>query len=1069
MKKKFSLSFGILVLMLLASGLSYAQNLRVEGKVLDEYGEGLIGAGVVVQGTTNGTVTDMDGNFVLLSVPRGATLEVSCIGYAMQEVAVTGTQMTITMAIDTRALDEAVVVAYGQQKKVTITGAVSAVSGEGLLKAPVANVANALQGNLPGVSAVQASGMPGADEPVIRIRGVGSLNSAEPLVLVDGVERPFSQLDANEIESISVLKDASATAVFGVRGANGVILVTTKRGTAGKASVTASVNTAVQSISKFIDFADSYTYGQMWNYAKITDVFPMDQWPGSRVIADYNDYAFIRDDPESDEVSSTGLRFSQDVMEHFRKKDMPTTFPSMDWINYIMNDTAWQEQANVNVNGGTDRVRYFVSAGFLNQDSLFKTFSDNKNETFNFKRLNYRANLDIDVSEHSQLSITLGGRMQNRNTMGSGEGFLFRYLQGATPYAGSGIDAQGRHIISDNTLVGPFDRDALSNYYNLGYVIESTNALNFDLQYKLDMGFLTEGLSFKVKASYNSDYVAKKNRQNGYGTGVVYVATLVDGQEALRKENITWPLPYTETKDGGRNWYAEASFDYARRFGNHNIGALLLYNQSKTYYPWDSDGNIYKAIPKGYVGLVGRITYDYATKYLLDLNIGYNGSENFAPGRRYGLFPSVSVGWIPSSEPWWEPVKDFIGYLKIRGSWGLVGNDNTNGHRFLYLPGAWQFYTGSTTVNPQTRGANFGTSATWLPAVRELTSGNPNVTWETASKFNIGLDAGFLKDRLHAYVDFFWEDRKDILVSNESTLPAVTSLPASNVNAGRVKNHGFEVTLNWEDHHGDFRYSISPSFSFARNKVIEMLEVPPLYDYLRYTGHPVGQRLAYDLFEFYQPGTEERYKAAYGTDMPQQMARPDNSDLKYGDAVYVDKNGDGLIDTSDRMALGYTDTPEITFSLSANFHWKAFDFSMMWTGADHVNRMLNGYFRDQFGSTDTSALTQWVADNSWTEDNPNAILPRISFDHRVHNNRDSRAWLVNSRYVRLKNVEIGYTFGKTKHLPFFNYIRVYLSGQNLLTFSRFDGNDPEAPGQGLDLGVRYPMTRVCNIGAQFNF
>ena len=1056
-KKKLSCLFGLLGLLLLMPVHAFAQNLRVTGTVLDEHGEGLIGAGVVIQGTTNGTITDLDGNFVLPSVPSGATLEISCIGYTTQEVRVTGQSLTITMVPDAMALEDAVVIAYGQQKKVTITGAVSAVSGEGLLKAPVANVANALQGNLPGVSAVQASGMPGADEPVIRIRGVGSLNSAEPLVLVDGVERSFSQLDANEIESISVLKDASATAVFGVRGANGVILVTTKRGSVGKASVSATINTAVQTISKFVDFADSPTYGKMWNYSQITDVLPMSQWPGTADIKDYTPYA------------DTGIRFSQEVMEHFRKQDMPTTFPSMDWIKYIMNDSAWQEQANVNVNGGTDRVRYFVSAGFLNQDSLFKTFSDNKNETFNFKRLNYRANLDIDVTKRSQISITLGGRMQNRNTMGQGEGFLFRYLQGATPYAGSGIDAQGRHIISDNTIVGPFDRDALSNYYGLGYQNESTNVLNFDIQYKLDLGFITQGLSFKAKASYNSEYTAQKNRQNGYGTGVHYVATLVDGKEALRKENITWPIPYSEGRWGSRNWYAEASFDYARRFGKHNIGALLLYNQSKTYYPWDSDGSIYQSIPKGYVGLVGRITYDYDTKYLLDFNIGYNGSENFAPGKRYGLFPSISLGWIPSAEPWWEPVKNVIGYLKLRGSWGLVGNDNTNGARFLYLPGAWQFYQGATTVNPQKRGANFGTSGNWLQAVKELTTGNPDVTWETASKINVGVDAGFFKDRLHAYVDFFWEDRKDILVSNASTLPAVTSLPASYVNAGRVKNHGYEVTLNWEDRHGDFRYSISPNFSFARNQVIEMLEVPPMYDYLRRTGLPVGQRFGYDLFEFYQPGTEDRYRAAYGENMPQQLAKPDNSDLKYGDAVYVDLNGDGIIDNNDQKPLGYTDTPEITFSLNTSFHWKGLDFSMLWTGAEHVNRQLNGYFRDQFGSTNTSALAQWVADNSWTEDNPNAILPRISFTNRVHNNHDSQAWLVDSRYIRLKNVEIGYTFNKSQHLPFFNYIRVFLSGQNLLTFSQFDGNDPEAPGSGLDFGVRYPMTRVFNIGAQFNF
>ena len=1048
--RKLSQLFGLLAaLLLLLPGQSFAQNLRVQGRVLDELGEGLIGAGVVIQGTNTGTITDMDGNFSL-SVPQGATLEFSCVGYKTLAIQATA-RMTVNMEPDTDALDESVVIAYGQQKKVTITGAVSAVSGEGLMKSPVPNVANALQGNLPGVSAVQPSGMPGADEPVIRIRGVGSLNSAEPLVLVDGVERSFSQLDANEIESISVLKDASATAVFGVRGANGVILVTTKRGSVGKASVTASANAAVQTISKFIDFADSYTYGQMWNYTAITDALPMNQWPGSRTINDYTPYA------------DTGIRFSQDVMEHFRTGDMPRTFPSMDWIKYIMNDAAWQEQANVNVNGGTERVRYFVSAGFLNQDSLFKTFTGNKNETFSFQRLNYRANLDIDVSKRSQVSITLGGRMQNRNTMGGGEGFLFRYLQGATPYAGSGIDEQGRHIISDETIVGQFDRDALSNYYGLGYQLESTNVLNFDIQYRLALDFITKGLDFKVKASYNSEYTARKNRQNGFGTGLTYVATIVDGQEVLRKENITWPLPYNESKWGSRNWYTEASFNYNRRFGKHNVGALLLYNQSKTYYPWDSDGSLYQSIPKGYVGLVGRVTYDYATKYLLDFNIGRNGSENFAPGKRYGTFPSVSIGWIPSMEPWWQPVSHVISYLKLRGSYGIVGNDNTNGARFLYLPGAWQFYTGATTVNPQKRGANFGTSGGWLQAVKELTAGNPNVTWETAQKINVGMDVTFFS-KLHAYVDFFWEDRKDILVSNANTLSAVTSLPSSYVNQGRVKNHGFEVTLNWEDRIGNVHYNISPNVSFARNKVIEMLEVKPMYDYLSRTGLPVGQRFGYELFEFYQPGTEERYQAAYGKPMPDQ-----NIALKYGDCVYVDLNDDGIIDQNDQQPIGYTDNPELTFSLNTGLHYKGLDFSMLWTGADHVSRTLNGYFRDQFGSTNTSALTQWVADNSWTEDNPNAILPRISFTNRVHNNHDSRAWMINSRYVRLKNVELGYTFNKPKFMPFFNYIRIFASGQNLLTFSTFDGNDPEAPGSGLDFGVRYPMTRVVNMGVQVNF
>ena len=1034
---------------------------KITGTVVDAMGP-VIGASVVVKGTTNGVATDLDGNFSLNASP-GQTLVISYIGYTTKEIKITSAQSTynVTLEEDKKMLDEVVVIAYGQQKKVTITGAVSAVGGDELLKAPVASVANALQGKLPGMSVVQPSGMPGADEPVIRVRGTGSLNSAEPLVLVDGVERPFGQLDPNEIQDISILKDASATAVFGVRGANGVILVTTKRGTPGKASVTVSASAAVQQIAKFVDFADSYTYGKMWNYTAITDALPMSQWPGSTTIANYTPYS---KSPEEGGIADCGIKFSQDVMEHFRLGDMPTTFPSTDWINYIMNDAAWQEQVNVNVNGGTEKVRYFVSAGFLNQNSLFKTFSNNNDETFKYNRFNYRANLDINISKYSQLALTLGGRVQNRTTMGGGEGFLFRYLQGATPYAGIGVDDQGRHIIADKNLVGTFDRDALSNYYGLGFVNQSVNVLNLDLQYKLDMSFITPGLDFKIKGSYNTDYTAQKYRENGYGTGVTYVATIVDGKEVLRKENITWPLPYSDSRWGDRNWYAEASLNYARKFGKHNVGALVLYNQSKTYYPWDSDGSIYQSIPKGYVGLVGRVTYDYDTRYMIDFNIGYNGSENFAEGKRYGTFPSFSVGWIPSSEKFWEPIKKYIGYMKLRGSWGKVGNDNTNGARFLYLPGTWQFSQGKMTTHPELRGANFGTSGNWLQTVRELTTGNPDVTWETATKINLGVDLAFINDRLTVNLDLFWEDRKDILVSNESTLPAVTSLPSGYVNEGRVKNHGYELTLKWSDKIGDVRYTISPSIAFARNKVIEMLEVPPLYDYLSQTGLPVGQRFGYDLFEFYQEGTEERYKATYGVDMPTQLV-----DLKYGDCVFVDLNGDGLIDTNDRKPLGYTDNPEITWSINASLNWKGLDFSMLWVGADNTSRLLNGYFRDQFGSTNTSALAQWVADNSWTEDNPNAILPRISFDHRGNNNLDSQAWLVDSKYVRLKNMEIGYTINKPKFLPLLNYMRIYASGQNLLTFADFKGNDPEAPGSGLDFGVRYPMTRVYNFGVQINF
>ncbi len=1058
MEKSFKLKLALVSLLMFFVAQVNAQ-VTVNGTVFDDEGLEAIGATIREKGVNqNGTITDNNGKFKLSVKSSRATLVVSYVGFKTQEVALNGrTNVTVKLESDSKTLDETVVIGYGTQKKLTLTGAVSSVSSEELLKAPVANLGNALQGQLPGIQVVQESGMPGADEPKIRVRGIGSLNSAEPLCMVDGVERPFTQIDPNEVENITILKDASATAVFGVRGANGVILVTTKRGQEGKAQVSVTASAAVQSISDYIDFADSYNYARMYNYATITDQITDTKnaslWPGTSYIDDYSKYS--------------GLKFDQQAVQHFRDNDMPRTYPNVNWVDETMKKAAWQEQVNVNVSGGTNRMRYFVSAGFLNQSSLFKTFSDNPNETFKFNRYNYRANLDIDVSRYSTLSVTMGGRVENRTTPGQGEDFIFRYMQGATPYASYGIDEEGRLIVSDPGLVGAYDRAPLTNYYKLGYATTSKNVLNFDLQYKLDMSFLTKGLDFKVKASYNSEYVSPKSMRSGYGTGTTYVATLdANGNEVLRKEGTAWPAEYNETNGryGNRNWYAEASFNYARKFGKHNVGALLLYNQSKTYYPWDSDG-LYSSIPKGYVGLVGRATYDYASKYMIDFNIGYNGSENFAKGKRYGTFPSFSAGWIPSAEKWWKPLEKAVGYLKLRASWGKVGNDNTNGARFMYLPGAWAFNSGSMTFDPQNRGTNFGVNpTTWLQMAKELTAGNPDVTWETAQKINAGLDAAFIQDKLSLNLDFFWEDRKDILVSNRALLPAVTSLPSGYVNKGRVKNHGFEVSLAWRDKVGDFRYHISPSFSFARNKIIDMLEITPQYAYLARTGLPVGTYFVYDLFELYNENTEAHYKQVYGQEMPDQGVT-----LKYGDAVYHDLNGDGTIDANDQQAYGYTDIPEINYSINAGFQWKGLDFSMLWVGADNVNRMLNTYYRDQFGSTNTSALTQWVCDNSWTEDNPDALLPRISFENRVHNNRNSRAWLVDTRYVRLKNVEIGYTFTKPKWIPLFNSVRFYVSGQNLLTFTPFKGNDPEANGGTTEAGVRYPNLRVFNFGVKVNF
>lgn len=1035
----------LLLLALLLSGVTFAQNLlKVQGLVTDEQNEPLIGVTVQIQNKSKGTVTDADGNYVLPGVPKGSTLVFTYVGYKPQQVKVMSSTHNIIMLADNKQLDELVVIGYGQQRKVTLTGSVSNVDGKELLKSPAASLGNALSGKLPGMQSVQYSGVPGGDDPVIRIRGVGTFNSAEPLVLVDGVERGFSQIDPNEVQDISILKDASATAVFGVRGANGVILVTTRHGQVGKPRITLTASAGLQQISKFLEPASSYEYATAYNHAQTVEG-----------------------------VAEDGLKFSQEAIRHWKDMDMPTVYPSTNWFKYLMNDHAWQEQYNVNVTGGTERVRYFVSVGMLDQNGLFKTFNQGKDANFKYRRYNFRTNLDIDFSRWNTLSIGIGGRIGRRNSIGNGEyngqSGLFGVeglLNNGTPMSGYGLDSQGRRIISDPDLVGAVGSDGLGLIYQHGYTIQRENVVNLDLQYKLNLDFITKGLDFRIKGSYNSDYTQQKARTTG--DGIKYKATIAEGEyEADGSPKIvyvrqgdTWPLGYSETRWGGRNWYAESSLNYARKFGDHNVTALLLYNESKNYYP----GGIYNSIPRGYVGMVARATYDYQTKYLLDLNMGYNGSENFAKGKRFGFFPSASVGWIASSEKFWKPISKIVTYLKIRGSIGKVGNDQGVG-RFLYLPGTWQFYNnngGAWWTNDRT--GNFGTAnGSFMPGARESSNGNPDVTWETAVKQNYGFDARFLNDRLSLGIDLYWEDRKNILVSNETTVAGISALKPNSINYGRVKNHGYEITLRWADKIGQVDYSISPAVAYSRNKVVEMAEVKKEFDHMYHRGHPVGQPFGYEFFEFYVPGkTEEHYKAQYGTDMPDQQIT-----LRPGDCVFVDLTGDGKVDANDVHAIGYSDIPEYTGSVNATLNWKGLDFSMTWVGAAHVNRQLSSFYTPAFGTGNQSMLNKWVYDNSWTEDNPNAILPRISLEKsaREHNGALSAPWMVDASYIRLKNLEIGYSF----HIPGLkiNSIRVYANGYNLLTFTSFKANDPEAQaGYG---STRYPMTRVYNFGMNINF
>lgn len=1034
----------VLVFLLLSQSLSMmAQERQVSGKVLDEEGGPIPGVTVYINdGSTGGTITDVSGTYKISISNNNDELVFSFIGFKTERIRI-GSESVIDVQLisDMMGLDEVVVVGYGTQKKVTLTGSVSNIGAAEIMKSTSVSLGNALAGKLPGVSTVQYSGLPGGDDPLILVRGVGTLSDegSAPLILVDGVERSFTQIDPNEVADISILKDASATAVYGVRGANGVILVTTKRGEIGKTQISASASFGIQAPTTYLDFVNSYEYATTYNEALRRD-------------------------------GDTEMRFSPEAIQHFKDGDSPILYPDMNWVDYVMKSTAPQSQQNVNISGGNERIKYFASVGFLQQDGLFRTFSTDDKENFSYNRYNYRTNLDIKIDEISSIAINLGGRVEDKTSLTRGESDIFYDILFSAPMTGAGI-VDGKRISSNIKYVGQDMGGDPMRFYGAGHVDNVINVLNFDLQYNAKLDVITQGLSFKLKGSYNSGHSHYKQWDN-YQPWPTYMPRMLDdGSVVLEVSGDKWKPTYSEenntSTDGvviSRDWYAETGFNYTRKFGKHEVSGLMLYNQSKYYYP-----NPYSDIPRGYVGLAGRATYNYASKYLFDFNIGYNGSENFAPGKRYGTFPAGSIGWILTEESWMKN-QNAISYLKFRYSYGIVGNDYMNDRRFLYLSPEYSIRNGQYNgYGGGQHGYNFGSNNTnYIKGATEDTAGNPDVTWETSVKQNIGVDLKMLRGRLGLNVDLFKENRKDILINNESFTSAPSALLASPINYGKVDNKGLEVVLSWADNVGDFKYSLSPTFSFNRNKIIEQAEVRKNYDYLYRTGHRVNQPFGYEFFEFYEAGkTEVAYLAKYGEEMPSQLGQ---ANLQDGDNIHVDLNGDGIISNEDQHAIGFPDYPEIVYSLNATFSFKNFDFYMLWNGATNVSRALSNPYNPAFGQFNNQSLVRWVYENSWTpETAETATLPRITFKNISNNSVSSSVWLTDASYLRLRNIEFGYTVPRLTFISPTANMRIYVNGSNLLTFSKFKGNDPENKGGGFENTVSYPVLKLYNIGVKVNF
>ena len=1042
------------VFFLLCSAVMMAQN-KVSGTVLDATGEPLIGVSVLEAGTNNGVITDFNGDFSI-TVKPSAKLTFSYVGYLSQTIPAKN-GMKVTLEEESTMLQGVEVVAYGVQKKVTVTGALSSVKSEDLVRTPVSSVNNVLAGQLSGVTTVQYSGEPGSDAASIFVRGKATWVDANPLIQVDGVEREMWDIDPNEIESITVLKDASATAVFGVRGANGVILITTKRGSEGKTKITANASFSAMTPTKMVELANSYEYATFYNQMRAND--------------------------------GQAATFSDYVINKFRDGTDPIRFPSMDWADYIMKDVTLQQQHNVNISGGNKKVRYFISAGMFTQDGLFKQFDTDYDFGYQYQRFNYRANVDLNVTNTTLLSVNVSGKVDDKDSprTGQGSGGMIKAIYQATPFVSPGI-VNGRYIVNSTSTTDnlnfdqnpenmlPFVGSSPMTYYAYqpGGYHDNSNKLSMDLILDQKLDFVTKGLSAKLKGSYNSWFSSRRTTTASVAN---YTPVLqADGETIIYRKNAeSTPPTYSSAMGGkGRNWYVEGSINYNRAFGLHTISALALYNQSKEYY---ISGD-YEDIPRTYVGLVGRVTYDWNNRYIAEFNIGYNGSENFAPGKRFGVFPAASVGWVLSDEPFFKPLTKIVSFLKLRASWGLVGNDKIGGKRFMYI--ADPYLVNTTGLAERIGGPNesdknpyaydFGVeNGTVSKGAIESSKNNPDVSWETAFKQDYGFDINFLDDRLRGTFDYFFEKRKDILLQ-DYTAPSVLGFTVPYSNLGEVKSWGWEASLNWQDKIGkDFRYWAKFNISYNQNEIVEKYEAPQAYEYMYARGNRIGSRMLYKFWKFYYDGAEADYEKEFGSKFPTQLV----GNLEPGDAVFVDLNQDGKIDGNDMFRGNmYTDDPEYIAGLTIGFQYKAWSFNTQMTAAWNVSRVISDVFRRPFQAASTNTdggLLKYHLDHTWTVDNPSqdAEYPRATWLNADQNYAESTLYEKDAKYFRVKTIQLAYDF----NFPFMkklglNQLQLAVSAYNLLTFTPYLWGDPETRASN---APSYPLQRSYTASIKLAF
>ena len=1018
---------------------------KISGRVTDIKGEPLIGVNVTVDGDANGSITNMDGLYEIFVTKKSVVLKFTYIGFKTSEIRTNASTniYDVTLEEQVNELEETVIVGYGTQRKISNIGAQSSMKMEDI-KTPSASLTTTLAGRLAGVVAVQRTGEPGKDAADIWIRGISTPNTSSPLVLVDGVERSFNDIDPEDIESLTTLKDASATAVYGVRGANGVILIKTKPGKVGKPTVSADYYESFTRFTKMVDLADGITYMNAANEAMRND--------------------------------GIATKYTEDQIRNTIAGKDPYLYPNVDWLKEIFNDWGHNRRVNVNVRGGSEKVAYYASVSYFNETGM--TVTDKNIDTYDSKmkysRYNFTTNLNIDVTPTTKVEIGAQGYLGEGNYPAISSADLYNAAMSISPVEYPKMFfVNGEAFVpgtsTNNNFNNPYSQATRRGYDNL-----TKNQIYSNLRVTQDLDMLTKGLKLTAMYAfdvYNEIHVHQDRAESTYNFLDTSVPYDMNGQPILQRiyegSNV---LSYKQETSGNKKTYLEASLNYDRTFNDdHRVSALFLFNQqSKLLYP---KGTLEDAIPYRMMGIAGRATYSWKDRYFAEFNIGYNGAENFSPKHRFGTFPAFGVGWVVSNEKFWQPLSKAVSFLKIRYTDGKVGNSEVSDRRFMYL---------DQMKENGDYGYKFGPNGTKWSGY-ETVNMAVDLIWEESRKQDLGIDLKLFNDDLSIVFDLFKERRENILLKREHSIPSFlgynTSAPYGNI--GIIENKGFDGTIEYNKRiNKDWVIALRGNVTFNKDKWIQGELPEQKYEWMNQYGHNINGVKGYvaeGLFTQAEIDDMVRWESLSDANKaitPKPFASQFGT-VKAGDIKYKDLNNDGQIDAYDQTYISRGDVPTTVYGFGFTVGWKDLSVGMMFQGVAGAERVLNGSSVNPFNGGGGSGNLYSNIGDRWTEENPdqNAFYPRLSYGSEttsnINNFQKSTWWVRNMYFLRLKTLQISYNLPK----PWVNEVHlknaaVYVMGTNLFTLSRFKLWDPEL---NTDNGASYPNTTSYSVGINFTF